>query len=182
MIFKTPNIKIAVEADIAGITELLNISYRGEASKKGWTTEAGLIAGNTRTNEEMVKDLIHQPGSVFLKYINDEDQIAGCVNLQQHDKKIYLGMFSVSPQLQGTGIGKQILNAAEEYALQFGCTAIYMSVISARDELISWYKRRGYADTGKRIPFEEDSVTGKHLQKLEFMVLEKSLSVFSITK
>ncbi len=181
MIFKTPNIKIAVEADIASITELLNISYRGEASKKGWTTEAGLIAGNTRTNEEMVKELIHQPGSVFLKYTN-EDQITGCVNLQQHDKKIYLGMFSVSPQLQGAGVGKEILNAAEEYALQLGCSAIYMSVISARDELISWYKRRGYADTGKRIPFEEDSVTGKHLQKLEFMVLEKSLPTFGITK
>lgn len=182
MIFKTPNIKIAVEDDIASITELLNISYRGEASKKGWTTEAGLIAGNTRTNEGMVKELIHQPGSVFLKYTKDKDEITGCVNLQPHDKKIYLGMFSVSPHLQGTGIGKEILNAAEEYALQFGCTIIYMSVISARDELISWYKRRGYADTGKRIPFEEDSVTGKHLQKLEFMVLEKSLPIFSITK
>lgn len=182
MIFKIPNIKTAVETDIASITELINISYRGEASKKGWTTEAGLIAGNTRTNEEMVKELIHQPGSVFLKYINDEDQITGCVNLQQHDKKIYLGMFSVSPQLQGTGVGKQILNAAEEYALQFGCTAIYMWVISARDELISWYKRHGYADTGKRIPFQEDSVSGKHLQKLEFMVLEKSLFIISSTK
>ena len=175
MIFKTPHIKIAVEADIALINELLNISYRGEASKKGWTTEAGLIAGNTRTNESMIKNLMQQPGSVFLKYTNEDDRITGCVNLQQHDKKMYLGMFCVSPQLQGIGIGKQILNAAEEYALQFGCTAIYMSVISARNELISWYNRRGYADTGKIIPFEEDIVSGKHLQKLEFMVLEKTL-------
>lgn len=175
MIFKTPEIKIAVEADIACITELLNISYRGETSKKGWTTEAGLIAGDTRANENMIKILMQQPASVFLKYTNYEQQIIGCVNLQQHDKKIYLGMFSVSPQLQGTGIGKQILKAADEYAIQSGCTAIYMSVISVRDELINWYKRHGYADTGKRMPFEEDGITGKHLQKLEFMILEKSL-------
>ncbi len=176
MIFKTPHIKIAVESDIASINELLNISYRGEASKKGWTTEAGLIAGSTRANEDMIQKLLQQPGSVFLKYTNDEDQIIGCVNLQQHDKKLYLGMFSVSPQLQATGIGKQILNASEEYALQSGCNAIYMSVISVRAELINWYERRGYVDTGKRIPFVEDSVSGKHLQKLEFMVMEKSLA------
>lgn len=182
MIFKTSNIRIAVEADSHNITELLNISYRGEVSRKGWTTEAGLIAGNIRANVDMVRELIHQTGSVFLKYTNDKDQILGCVNLQQHDKKIYLGMFSVSPQLQGKGIGKQILNTAEEYALQLGCTAVYMWVISARDELISWYNRHGYTDTGKRIPFEEDGITGKHLQKLEFMILEKSLTVFSIHK
>ena len=116
-----------------------------------------------------------QPGSVFLKYTNAEQQITGCVNLQQHDQKIYLGMFSVLPHLQGAGIGKQLLQAAEEYALHKKCIAIYMSVISLRTELINWYLRHGYRDTGKRIPFVEDNVTGRHLQSLEFMVLEKSI-------
>ena len=175
--FKNQNIAIAAEADIAVITHLLNISYRGEASKQGWTTEAELIAGDTRADENMIQQTMQQPGSVFLKYTNDEQQICGCANLQQHDAKIYLGMFSVAPQLQGAGIGKQILKASEEYALQLGCTAIYMSVVSLRSELISWYQRFGYTDTSKRIPFEEDAITGRHLKQLEFMILEKKLSV-----
>lgn len=175
--FQNPHITVATEADIVVIKDLLNISYRGEASKQGWTTEAGLIAGDTRADESIVEKVMRQPGSVFLKYTNDEQQITGCVNLQQHEAKIYLGMFSVLPQLQGKGIGKHILETAEEYALQKGCTEIYMSVISLRKELISWYERHGYADTGKRIPFEEDGITGKHLKKLEFMVLEKPLTV-----
>jgi hypothetical protein len=50
-----------------------------------------------------------------------------------------------------------------------------MMVISARVELIDWYKRQGYKDTGERKPFIEDDLTGKHLQQLEFMVLEKPL-------
>jgi ribosomal protein S18 acetylase RimI-like enzyme len=82
-------------------------------------------------------------------------------------------MLSVSPKLQGGGIGKQLLKAAEETALQFNCRAVYMTVISVRSELIDWYKRRGYRDTGERKPFIEDSLTGKHLQPLEFMVMEK---------
>jgi hypothetical protein len=45
--------------------------------------------------------------------------------------------------------------------------------MSVRSELIDWYKRRGYRDTGERKPFIEDSLTGKHLQPLEFMVMEK---------
>lgn len=176
-LFQNPDIAIATEADIAAIRDLLNVSYRGEASKKGWTTEAELIAGETRADESMVLKVMQQPGSVFLKYTNDQQQIIACVNLQQHDKKIYLGMFSVAPHLQGAGIGKQILKASEEYALHVKCSSIYMSVISLRTELINWYQRHGYADTGKRIPFEEDGITGTHLQKLEFMVMEKNLCV-----
>ena len=82
-------------------------------------------------------------------------------------------MFSVSPQLQGAGIGKQLLKAAEEYAAHLNIPAIFMQVISQRNELIGWYKRHGYQETGERIPFEEDGLTGNHLQPLEFMVLEK---------
>ena len=174
--FFNQNIAIACIADIAAITNLLNNAYRGENSKQGWTTEADLIAGDVRTNEKNIQEVMHQTGSVFLKFTDDEQQITGCVNLQQHGDKIYLGMFSVMPRLQGRGIGKQLLKAAEEYALYLQCSSIYMTVISVRSELINWYKRHGYADTGERKPFIEDGLTGKHLQAMEFMVLEKSLS------
>lgn len=173
--FQNPQISFATEADSLALKDLLNIAYRGEASKQGWTTEAELIAGDKRTDDATLKNVMDQTGSVFLKYTNAEQEITGCVNLQLHDQKIYLGMFSVLPHLQGAGIGKEILKAAEEYALHKNCLAIYMSVISLRTELINWYVRHGYADTGKRIPFIEDNVTGKHLQSLEFMVLEKPI-------
>ncbi|MEO6540572.1 MAG: GNAT family N-acetyltransferase [Ferruginibacter sp.] len=172
--FSNPHISIAEQADISAIKNLLNQAYRGEASKQGWTTEAHLIAGDTRTDETTLQDVMERKGSVFLKY-TDEEQITGCVNLQQQDNKIYLGMFSVAPQLQGGGIGKQLLKAAEEYAQHVQCSAIYMSVVSVRTELIDWYRRHGYTDTGERKAFTEDGLTGKHLQALEFMVMEKTL-------
>jgi GNAT superfamily N-acetyltransferase len=40
----------------------------------------------------------------------------GCVNLQITNEGIYLGMFSVHPLIQNEGIGKQLLQAAEEFA------------------------------------------------------------------
>jgi len=175
IVLSSPNICIATAADINVIKDLLNSAYRGEASRRGWTTEADLIAGDTRTDENILQNVMQEPGSVLLKYSDDQHQVIGCVNLKQHDQRIYLGMFSVSPQLQGGGIGKQLLKASEEYALQKNCSSIYMSVISVRTELINWYKRQGYVDTGERNPFIEDGITGKHLQPLEFSILEKQL-------
>ena len=166
---------MATAFDVPSVTALLNSAYRGESSRQGWTTEAHLITGNVRTTEDHLFQIIYQPGSVLLKYTNDASEIIGCVNLQQHDNKIYLGLLSVSPQLQGGGVGKQLLTAAEEYARQQQCDSIYMTVISVRTDLIDWYKRHGYHDTGERKPFEEDGVTGTHTQKLEFLVLEKQV-------
>jgi len=175
-VFSNKAIHTATVTDAAAITRLLNSAYRGESSKQGWTTEAHLIAGEVRSDEASVQEVMRKPGSVFLKYTADEDSLTGCVNLQLHGDKIYLGMFSVSPQVQGEGIGKQLLLAAEEYAKQQHCHIIYMTVISLRTELINWYIRHGYKDTGERKAFEEDGKTGKHLQPLEFMVLEKRIS------
>jgi ribosomal protein S18 acetylase RimI-like enzyme len=173
--FKNSSISIATLQDVNAIVVLLNSAYRGEDSKKGWTTEADLIAGEVRTSNESLEKVMEQPDSVVLKFTDENNAIVGCVNLQKHDAKIYLGMLSVSPFLQNAGIGKQLLAAANEYALQQNCTSIYMTVITHRTELINWYNRHGYSDTGERKPFVEDNETGKHLQKLEFMVLEKNI-------
>jgi len=175
MHFKNISISRATVQDVKAITALLNSAYRGENSKQGWTTEADLIAGEVRTSSESLQKIIEQPNSVMLKFTDSTKNIVGCVNLQQNDAKIYLGMLSVSPILQNAGIGKQLLAAADEYALQQNCSSIYMTVITQRTELINWYNRHGYSDTGERKPFIEDDETGKHLQKLEFMVLEKNL-------
>jgi ribosomal protein S18 acetylase RimI-like enzyme len=173
--FTIPEICIATENDIPAIVQLLNSAYRGEVSKKGWTTEANLIAGDKRTDDNNLREVIRKPGSVILKYTNEKNQLTGCVNLQKHGDRLYLGMFSVSPEEQGSGIGKKILLASEQHAMNEGCKSIYMNVVSVRIELISWYLRHGYNDTGERKPFAEDGLTGKHLQPLEFMVLEKLL-------
>jgi ribosomal protein S18 acetylase RimI-like enzyme len=166
-------IELATIADAKQIEQLLNRAYRGESSRKGWTTEADLIAGDRRTNEATVIEVMNQDGSVILKYSNEQGSIVGTVNLQKHGNRLYLGMFSVSPNEQGGGIGKQLLKAAEEHAQNVECSSIYMSVISVRNELINWYKRNGYVETGDRKPFVEDDLTGKHLQPLEFLILEK---------
>jgi ribosomal protein S18 acetylase RimI-like enzyme len=164
---------IADEKDILSLVALMDSAYRGENSKQGWTSEADLFIGNKRTDETTVANLIKKPGTVFLKYLNEEGKLEGCVLLNKKENRIYLGMFSVSPSAQGKGIGKKLLAAADDYAREHNCASIFMTVITVREELISWYERNGYRKTGKVVPFPVDERYGIPTQPLEMLVLEK---------
>jgi ribosomal protein S18 acetylase RimI-like enzyme len=161
------------DADIPGLVKLVNSAYRGDTSKKGWTTEADLLDG-IRTDEDGIFKMLHQPGSIILKCMMG-DKLVGCVYLQKQADFLYLGMLTVSPELQAAGIGKELLRVSEEYARVQGCHSIKMTVITVREELIQWYERRGFFQTAERQPFPNDPRFGIPKQSLEFLVMEKKL-------
>ncbi|WP_202703285.1 GNAT family N-acetyltransferase [Flavobacterium sp. UGB4466] len=158
--------------DIPALTILINSAYRGETSKKGWTTEANLLEGK-RTDEQEMTEIFLDPKNTILKY-TENDTIIGSVLLVEKGQQLYLGMLTVSPELQNSGIGKKMLSEAENHAKALGLSSIIMTVISVRDELIAWYKRHGYVDTGEReaFPVSEIHVTISK-EPLEFIYLEK---------
>ena len=169
-----PSITLTTEQDIPYLNQLVNSAYRGESSKKGWTTEANLLDG-IRTDPDSLKILINEPDSVVLKYTGDTGLLQGCVYLKQKSNQLYLGMLTVSPDLQGKGIGKKLLEAAELHASNIGCHSIIMTVISVRKELIAWYIRHGYQLTGATEPFPSDQKFGLPKHPLVFLLLEKSI-------
>lgn len=162
----------ATAEDVSNLNILINSGYRGEYSKKGWTTEANILEGS-RTNEAELLEIIADDKNTMLKF-TENNTIIGCVLLVKKEQQLYLGMLTVSPELQNSGIGKKLLQQAEVYAQAFGLPKITMTVISVREELINWYKRHGYVDTGKKEAFPVNDI---HIsiveQPLEFMVLEK---------
>lgn len=168
------SISAATEADIPALDVLVNSAYRGETSKKGWTTEADLLGG-IRTSEESLRAMLYNPNAFILNYI-EEGKLLGCVYLETKGADLYLGMLTVSPDAQASGIGKQLLLAAETIAVDKQCRAITITVISQRHELIAWYERRGYRPTGETQPFPNDPRFGIPKQPLEFIVMEKVLS------
>jgi ribosomal protein S18 acetylase RimI-like enzyme len=165
-------ITIATLKDVSALEKLINSAYRGETSKQGWTTEANLLEGKRITEDELA-EIIQNKENTILKFTNN-DTIIGCVLLVNKGNKLYLGMLTVSPELQNSGIGKKLLQEAEVHALALSLPKIVMTVISIREELIAWYNRHGFVDTGVREPFplnDTDAVISK--QPLEFIVLEK---------
>ena len=142
----------ATEDDIEALVALIHSAYRGDSSRAGWTTEADILQG-PRTDPKGVRAVITTPGSRMVTVEREGDLVA-CCQLEHRGDVAYFGMFAVSPALQGSGLGKQIIAEAEHIArTEWGVRAMHMTVISVREELIAFYERRGYRRTGELTPF-----------------------------
>jgi GNAT superfamily N-acetyltransferase len=84
-----------------------------------------------------------------LLVFRDNELLRACVALTDKGEALaYLGMLTVDPKQQATGLGRLILAAAEEHAAAFGAKRVEMTVIVQREELIAWYERRGICPHG----------------------------------
>jgi len=161
--------------DAEQIAALVNVAYRGEVSKQGWTTEADLLDG-CRTTAEDVLRLITDEGSMFLLF-KAKEELIGTVHLKKQPGQAYLSMLAVSPLWQGRGIGKQLLAAAELTTQQsWNVSKWVMDVVSCRHELIAFYQRRGYRRTGisQTFPLNPELWSAK-VSGLRLELLEKNL-------
>lgn len=166
--------RTATPLDANELNVLVNSAYRGDSSKKGWTTEADLLGGQ-RTDLEKILEMINEPNSKIELAI-ENDQILGCVYLKKESETLYFGMLTVNPEIQSRGIGKLLMNHLETVARDWSCHNIRMTVISQRAELIAFYERRGYQFTGKTEPFpENDPRFGLPKTKLHFHEFAKKL-------
>jgi predicted N-acetyltransferase YhbS len=168
--------RAAVPADIPVLHALVQSAFRGDASRRGWTTEADLLDGQ-RTDEAALAEIVASDhGSMLVA--EDACDVVACCQLEQRDGGVaYLGMLSVRPTLQATGIGRAVMSEAERRAAESGATRMRMTVIRHRTELVAWYERLGYQRTGETAPFpyDDERFGLPRVDDLEFVVLEKPL-------
>jgi N-acetylglutamate synthase-like GNAT family acetyltransferase len=60
---------------------------------------------------------------------------AGCVYVEPRNDRCYLGLLSVSPTVQGAGLGGRLMNAAEDRARELRCRFMDIRVVNLREEL-----------------------------------------------
>jgi len=162
-------IAAATLADAPALKELLEAAYRGDSARRGWNHEADIL-DDERTAPGEVEALLADEAVTILT-AHEGAALIGCVAVTIKGAALaYLGMLCVAPDLQSAGLGRRLLDAAEDHARSQGIAAMEMTVIDSREALIAWYERRGYARTGETRPFpvpRDPPVT--------FVVLEKPL-------
>ena len=168
---------LATPRDAPAIVALVNAAYRGLASRRGWTSEAGLVEG-PRTDEESVAALVAAPGNAIL-VLRGPSALNGCVHVEKAaDELAYIGMLSIRPAMQGSLFGRSLLAAAERFASrEYGARTIELTVVDVREELIAWYERRGYRLTGELRPFPtgESKLGTPTRDDLNFVVFRRAL-------
>lgn len=166
---------MAISADVPRLTRFVNNAYRGVEAEHGWTTEAHLLDGQ-RIDEPGLLEMLTAPKAAILLCLGAVGELLGSFHVQANGPQLYLAMLAVAPTGQNVGVGKFLLQAAEDYGMQHQCTSSKMTVISVRAELIAFYERRGYRQTGATEPFPTDARYGIPKQPLTLLVLEKPLS------
>src|SRR6266404_7065746 len=142
---RSGNIRIrqASDGDVEELTRLINAAF---------VVEQVVFAGD-RVDDLGVR--AYMSGGTFL-IAEDSSGVVGCVYIETRDDRSYLGLLSVQPARQGTGIGRQLVTVAENFARGSGARVMDLRVISARaEQLLPFYRRLGY-DFVRTEPFPAD--------------------------
>lgn len=139
--------------DLPTILELQYLAYRSEAELLGSYD----IPPLKQTIEEIQ---VEYQNGIFLKAVNENDEIQGSVRAHTDRGTLYIGKLMVHPKMQGQGIGTQLLKAMEKAHPNMRYE-LFTSSKSTRN--IRLYERLGY------VRFRTQQIT----PDLAFVFLEK---------
>jgi GNAT superfamily N-acetyltransferase len=153
------SIRVGVGGDIPALVKLINAAFIVEQ----------FVFDGDRINAKETQAFM-ETGKFLVA--RDSTGFAGCVYLEIRKDRGYLGLLAVDPHRQGTGLGRKLVAAAEDYFRAASCCAVDLRVISQRTPLPPFYRRLGYVETGTA-PFSpslETKVPG------HYIVMSKSLA------
>ncbi len=131
----TVSIRIANATDVPAIVPVVNAAYAIEMFFQG-----------TRTDAEGVAEMM-QKGE-FLVAESASRGIVATVYTELCGERGYFGMLAVEPSQQGSGLGRMMVEAAEEHCRSRGCKHMDITVLSLRPDNLSLYRKFGYVETG----------------------------------
>ena len=128
-------LRIGAAEDVAAVTSLINDAFVVEQFVfEGDRVDATGVQAYMRSGQFLLAE--------------DQCGLVGCVYVEVRAKRGYIGLLSVSPARQGTGLGRKLMDLAENYFRTAGCTAVDLRVISQRTSLPAFYRHLGYGETG----------------------------------
>ena len=145
--------------DAGAVTALINAAYQ---------VERFFIDGD-RTSEDEVRRYMAK--GTFL--IAEQDAVpVGCVYTERRGDHGYFGLLAVDPAHHGQGLGRSLIEGAEETFRRAGCRAVDIQVVDLRIELPPFYRRLGYVETGTA-PFTDPE---KATRPCHFILMSKELT------
>jgi predicted N-acetyltransferase YhbS len=78
----------------------------------------------------------------------DGGAMLACVYVEIRGDRGYLGLLSVEPGRQRSGLGKQLVSAAEDFCRDVRCRAMDLNIVDLRVDLPPFYKALGYGESG----------------------------------
>jgi ribosomal protein S18 acetylase RimI-like enzyme len=126
---------VAAAIDRPRLIRLINAAFSVETFLEGTRTDGRRLAAMMRKGRILMAE-------------DGDGRLLASVYMERRGKRGYLGMLAVDPARQGNGLGRKMVEAAEERFRQHRCKAVDITVLSLRPELLPLYRRFGYVETG----------------------------------
>ena len=152
------NYRHAEESDLQALMLLINRAF--EVEEPFFTTD--------RIDLEETRQ--HFGKGTFLLAESD-GVLAGCNYVELRGDAGYYGLLSVHPDHQGRGLGRKLIERAEDVCRDAGCSKIQIRVLNHRTELPPFYEKLGYTVSG----LEEVEQVPSARMPYHFIVMEKPL-------
>jgi ribosomal protein S18 acetylase RimI-like enzyme len=124
-------VRKATERDVPEIVAVVNAAFR---------VESDFRAGERTSSAEILRLM---QSDTFLVAL-EQERITGSVQVRIDELTGYFGMLAVDPSRQRSGVGRALLEAAENYCREYGCSEMTLSTGSVRRELFPYYEKFGY--------------------------------------
>ncbi|HEX3875432.1 MAG TPA: GNAT family N-acetyltransferase [Bryobacteraceae bacterium] len=127
-------IRRATDRDAEALTGIINRAFAVEK----------FFIDADRITLDQVREFLDK-GAFF---VAQDDQIQACIYVELRGERAYFGLLSVEPAYQRSGLGKQLIAFAENFAREAGCRFMDINVIDLRTELPPIYRKLGYSVSG----------------------------------
>lgn len=134
-------VRLAETRDADAIVSVINVAFR---------RAEGFLIDRDRIDLATVRDF-SEKGSFLVAEdkVAKENSVCGCVYVElRGGDRSYLGLLAVDPRFQKSGLGSQLMHAAEAYCAKAGSRFMDLRIVSVRTELPAFYHRHGYVETG----------------------------------
>ena len=151
-------IRRATPVEAGEVARLINLAFEVEREfRKG-----------DRTSASEVQRLMES--ETFLA-AEEEGRLIGVVEVRVRGDSGYFGMLAVDPSARRGGLGRALVEAAEDQCRRAGCTVMTMSTGEDRTELIPYYEKMGY-----RVTRIEPSTSTAFKRVIRVVEMEKPLA------
>jgi predicted N-acetyltransferase YhbS len=132
----TPSpLRLATAPDASAIAALINAAFEVER----------FFVEGSRTNVDEILDYMRR--GTFL-VAEGGGRMTGCVYFEIQGERGYFGLLAVDPKEKGRGLGRTLVADVEDRLRRAGCQAVDIRVVNLRTELVPFYRRLGYEETG----------------------------------
>jgi len=129
-----------LRAEAGDLEPLLSLTHRAYAANKA-------LGFNFYGTRETMDDMREVFGAKALWKLVENGRLIGTTRLQEYPDQpgvLYVNRMCVEPAEQKRGLGKRLMDFAEDEAVRRGLRAVRLDTAKLFERLVEWYLRLGY--------------------------------------